>query len=144
VTSRPIRRVTVEPGRRTWRRAAHVDHEDGRARSDGRTRPSIAVRGEIDPSSVDKVRAAIDRALAASPEIVLLDLSRIAFCDSSGLRMVVGSHRRARAHGGRLVVVRPVGPAWRTFEICRIDLEVEFVDAGTSDPALGRIAPVVA
>lgn len=99
----------------------------------------IAVRGEIDVSSIDEVRRAVDAALAQRPEIVLLDLSEIAFCDSSGIELVVRSHRRAARQGGRLVVVRPNGPAWRPFEVCQIHREVHFVaspDGASSEAPL--------
>jgi anti-anti-sigma factor len=89
----------------------------------------VRVRGEIDISSVCQVRDAIDTALGLRPETLLLDLSEIAFCDSSGIHLVVSSHRHAVDLGIRLVVVRPVGPAWRAFELCQIDREVRFVSS---------------
>jgi anti-anti-sigma factor len=93
----------------------------------------VVVRGEIDLSSVDKVRRPLDRALTELPETVVLDLSAVTFCDSSGARLVVGAHRRAKEQGCHLVVVRPEGPAWRTFEICQLDRWVHFV--GVDDSA---------
>jgi anti-sigma B factor antagonist len=89
----------------------------------------VVVRGEVDLSSVEKVRRSLDRALAASPETVVLDLSAVTFCDSSGARVVVGAHRRAIEQGCHLVVVRPDGHAWRTFEICQLDRWLHFVAA---------------
>jgi anti-anti-sigma factor len=89
----------------------------------------VAVRGEIDLSSVDRIRRAIDAALSSRPETVVLDLSEISFCDSSGIHLVVTAHHRAKGCGVRLVVVRPSGAAWRAFEICQIQREVRFVDS---------------
>jgi anti-sigma B factor antagonist len=94
--------------------------------SQGSTR-LLTVTGEIDMSSVDKVRAAVDAAFAERPETVVLDISQIEFCDSSGIHLVVSSHRRAQQCRVRFVTVRPVGPAWRAFELCGIDQEVQFV-----------------
>jgi len=90
----------------------------------------VSVQGEIDLASVDAVRHAVDLAFSRSPETVVLDLSEIAFCDSSGIHLVVSSHRRAAGRRIRFVVVRPTGPAWRPFEICQIDRQVTFIDAG--------------
>jgi anti-sigma B factor antagonist len=97
----------------------------------------VVVRGEIDLSSVDKIRRATDAAMSQGPETVVLDLGAVTFCDSSGIELVVSCHRRAKAHDVRLVVVRPAGPAWRPFEICNIDREVQFVDRG-HDASNGR------
>jgi anti-sigma B factor antagonist len=88
----------------------------------------VAVRGEIDLSCVDKIQKATDAALSQGPETMVLDLSAVTFCDSSGIELVVRCHRRAEAQGVRLVVVRPTGPAWRPFEICNIDRQVQFVE----------------
>jgi anti-sigma B factor antagonist len=100
----------------------------------------VRVYGEIDLASVDELRGAIDAALEPGPETLVLDLSEIAFCDSTGIHLVVTSHRRATEQGTRLVVVRPTGPASRTFEICQLDREVELVSS--DDGAASPEAPV--
>jgi anti-sigma B factor antagonist len=87
----------------------------------------VAVAGDLDLSSVEAVRGAIDEALAERPETVLLDLSGLVFCDSTGIHLVVAGHKRATERGVRFIVVRPTGPAWRVFELCRIDGTVQFV-----------------
>ncbi|HEX2161106.1 MAG TPA: STAS domain-containing protein [Thermoleophilaceae bacterium] len=101
----------------------------------------VAVRGEIDLSSIDAVRRAVDVALSQRPETVVVDLSRIAFCDSSGIELVVKTHRRAIGQGTRLVVVRPNGPAWRPFELCQIDREVHFVTS-SDEVSSGAATPL--
>jgi anti-sigma B factor antagonist len=102
----------------------------------------VVVRGEIDISSVDQVRQPLDCALAESPETVVLDLSAITFCDSSGARLVVGTHRRANEQGCHLVVVRPIGPAWRTFEICQLDRWVHFIGIDDPTPAPAPLSDI--
>ena len=94
--------------------------------SQGSTR-LVSVTGEIDMSSVGAVRTAVDAAFADRPETIVLDISQIEFCDSSGIHLVVTSHRRAQKSRVRFVAVRPAGPAWRAFELCGIDQEVQFV-----------------
>ncbi|HEX2071193.1 MAG TPA: STAS domain-containing protein [Thermoleophilaceae bacterium] len=90
----------------------------------------VAIRGEIDLASVETVRHALDGAFSRCPETIVLDLSEVAFCDSSGIHMVVCNHRRAAGRGIRFLVVRPTGPAWRPFEVCQIDRQVTFIDPG--------------
>lgn len=87
--------------------------------SQGTTRVVLAT-GELDVASVRRVQAAVDGALAERPETVVLDLSELSFCDSSGIRLAESAQRRAAAQGVRFVVVRPVGAARRVFEICDV------------------------
>lgn len=87
----------------------------------------VAVTGEFDVSSVDSVRNALDQALSKRPQTLVLDLSRLDFCDSSGVHLVVDIERRAGEQGTRFTVVRPTGAAWRVFELSRVDDRLEFV-----------------
>ncbi len=98
----------------------------------------IAIEGELDFSSVSRVQEAIDAALSDRPETVVLDLSGLAFCDSSGIHLVVRSHQRATDNGIRFVAIRPLGSAWRVFEICGINGQVGFVDAHDESSDDGR------
>ena len=97
----------------------------------------VAITGELDLSSVGSVQQAIDIALSERPETVVLDLSGLAFCDSSGIHLVVTNHRRVAEQGARLIVVRPTGAAWRVFELCHIDDSVQFVDSNDGAPTNG-------
>lgn len=83
----------------------------------GTTRVVVAT-GELDVASAQRLRKEVDQALAERPETLVLDLSELAFCDSSGVRVTIAAQRRAGAQGIRFVVVRPTGPARRVFEIC--------------------------
>lgn len=103
------------------------------SRVQGTTR-LVAVQGEMDMSSVGKVKHAIDAAVAERPETIVLDLSAVDFCDSSAIQLVVASHRRATERGMRFVAIRPNGRAWRAFEICNIDRQVPFVDEQVDEP----------
>jgi len=91
----------------------------------------VALEGELDFSSIPGAREAMDEALSARPETVVLDLSRLTFCDSSGVHLVVRSHAIATEHGIRFVAIRPLGSAARVFEICGIDGQVGLVDSGS-------------
>ena len=68
----------------------------------------LRVSGELDFASVPQLGADLDLAgLMRTPPRVAVDLSRMSFCDSSGLGLLVGAWRRLRAAGGELVLVRP-------------------------------------
>ena len=63
---------------------------------------AVDVVGELDLSSLPRVRAEIDEALAGRPERLIVDLSACPFVDASALSMLLDAHRRARRSGGSL------------------------------------------
>jgi anti-anti-sigma factor len=63
---------------------------------------------------------------------VLLDLSKLTFLDSTGLRCVVRADERAREEGRRLVVVKGPEAVQRVFEITRLQERLELVDDASS------------
>jgi anti-sigma B factor antagonist len=67
----------------------------------------LRVVGELDISTANALREAVGPRLAPGARIVL-DLSGLAFCDSTGLSVLVGFHKRLVAGGGRLELYAPV------------------------------------
>jgi anti-anti-sigma factor len=61
----------------------------------------VAVAGEIDISTVTGLRECLFE-LAASGRPLLVDLDQVTFIDSAGLSVLVGTAKRAAAHGGSL------------------------------------------
>jgi len=100
----------------------HLDSED----RDGLVQ--IALRGELDLSSAAKLQEELRRVEAASPPVLVLDLSKLVFLDSTGLRCLVTADERARADGRRVVIVRGPDPVQRVFSITRLEERLEMVD----------------
>lgn len=73
------------------------------------TRQAAAIRvrpvGELDLSTLDETQAAVDAALAASPDELVLDLGGLQFMDSSGLRLVIETVRAAEGANVTAVLV---------------------------------------
>ena len=68
----------------------------------------VDVEGNLDLDGVPRLCAAIEESQGPyGPERVIVVLSRVGFCDSSGIRALVGAAREVRARGGRLDVVAP-------------------------------------
>jgi anti-anti-sigma factor len=88
----------------------------------------VALVGELDLSSVAKVEEELRRAEATSPATLVVDLSKLRFLDSTGLRCIVTADERARADGRRIVIVRGPDPVQRVFTITRLDDRLEMVD----------------
>ena len=86
--------------------------------SDQGTTRVVVATGELDVASAQRLRKEVDRAIADRPETVVLDLTGLAFCDSSGVRLTRSAQRHAAAQGVRFVALRPREPICRVFEIC--------------------------
>lgn len=94
----------------------------------------IALEGELDIGSVDTLSKALERAGDEASERIVVDLSRVEFMDSTGLRILIGAHRRARETDRSLVVVTGDSPAARVLELTRMGRHLSVVrvldDAG--------------
>jgi anti-sigma B factor antagonist len=67
----------------------------------------LGVAGELDIGTADQLRRAVGPHLTAGTRLVL-DISRLTFCDSTGLAVMVGFHKRLLAVGGGLELSAPV------------------------------------
>ena len=88
----------------------------------------VALRGELDLSTVAKVQDELRRVEEGEPPVMVLDLSRLSFLDSTGLRCLVTADERAREAGRRVVIVRGPDPVQRVFTITRLEERLEMVD----------------
>jgi anti-sigma B factor antagonist len=92
----------------------------------------LALVGELDLSTVAKVQEELRRIEASSPATVVVDLSKLTFLDSTGLRCIVTADERAREEGRRMVVVRGPDAVQRVFAITRLEERLEMVDDASS------------
>jgi anti-sigma B factor antagonist len=100
---------------------------------DTRTEDGVAVvtpRGELDVAGTPALEDALAEA-AETPAVagVVVDLSKLDFMDSSGLRAVVLADRRLREQGLRFALVRGGEPVHRVFELTRMTERLPWVDA---------------
>lgn len=95
--------------------------------TDGAT-ATVALRGELDMSGVDRAREAIEQAESGEPALVVLDMSQLDFIDSTGLEVMLRAARRAHDNGRRLVVARPSRYVRRLLELTAIDQSLDIVD----------------
>jgi anti-anti-sigma factor len=92
----------------------------------------VALVGELDLSTVAKVQEELRRIEASAPATLVVDLSKLTFLDSTGLRCIVTADERARAEGRRIVIVRGPDPVQRVFAITRLEERLEMVDDAAS------------
>ena len=101
---------------------------------DPRPQPvEVILTGELDIATVDDAEQRIRAAEAASPPLLVVDLSRLEFVDSSGVRLVLLADDRARGAGRRLAVRLGTGHALRVFQALGL---MDKVDVVPADPEL--------
>ena len=78
----------------------------------------VRASGELDLASAPQLVRAISLSAGGRRPRVLVDLSALEFCDSAGLRALLGAAREVEARAGRLVVaVEPEGMVARLLEL---------------------------
>lgn len=97
----------------------------------------VALSGELDLSTVGMVQEELRRVESSSPALLVLDLSKLTFLDSTGLRCLVSADQRAREEGRRLVLVRGPERVQRVFAITRLEERLEMVDDASAIRADG-------
>ena len=88
----------------------------------------IRIRGDLDLQVVDQVTEALARIESESPELLVIDLSRLSFMDSTGMGAVAAAHIRAREAGRRFAVVQPSAGVRQAFDRTRLDEVIEITD----------------
>ena len=91
-------------------------------------RTTVALRGELDLSGVDRARQAIDQAQLSGAPLLVLDLSELDFVDSTGLEVMLRAAQRAHDEGRRLIVQRPSSYVRRLLEMTAIDQTLDVVE----------------
>ena len=77
----------------------------------------VSAAGELDGATAGRLRAAVDRALDALPAAVVVDLTRVTFIDSAGVRAVLDRRAVIRALDSRLHVVAVAEQVRAVFEL---------------------------
>lgn len=81
----------------------------------------VQVAGELDLASAPAL-ADVLRNLERPCDHVILDLSRLTFIDSTGLRLAITEHRRAELDGFDFVIAGATEPILRVLRIAGLDV----------------------
>jgi anti-sigma B factor antagonist len=92
----------------------------------GQTR--VVLIGELDIASTDELEKQLAAIEVDSPGTLVLDLRRVEFIDSTGLRALIAADERARSTGRRLAVVRGPDAVARLLTVTQLDQRLELVD----------------
>ncbi|MDQ4047930.1 MAG: STAS domain-containing protein [Actinomycetota bacterium] len=106
------------------------------ARREGTTL-RLSVAGELDRASTGRVERALDDALEARTDHIVVDLSAVTFLDLAAIRTLLSANARTRDQGQDLTVVRPSGTASRIFTLTRVGEVLALSDPGPSAATSG-------
>ncbi|HET8657895.1 MAG TPA: STAS domain-containing protein [Micromonosporaceae bacterium] len=81
----------------------------------------LAISGELDLGSLAELEEAATAAIADGTPVLLLDLSGLTFCDSTGLGLFVRLHKRMQQRGGRLGLVNPQAGVLKVLKLTGLD-----------------------
>ena len=81
----------------------------------------VHVAGELDLASAPALADAL-RNLEPPCDHVILDLSRLTFIDSTGLRLAISEHRRAELDGFDFVIAGATEPILRVLRVTGLDV----------------------
>src|SRR4051812_24874362 len=86
----------------------------------GASRARLRLHGELDLAGAERVRAAFRGACSSECSLVLVDLSEVTFCDSSGIHALLFGRDCCERNGMELRVVGVAGIVRRVFEIANL------------------------
>ena len=101
---------------------------------------TIVVRpdGEVDLQHSPRLRKVLMDLMLERRDVVV-DLSQIAYIDSSGIAALVEAYQMSRRNGGRFTLAAISAPALRVLKLARLDKV--FAMADTVESALIKVSP---
>ncbi|WP_371478872.1 STAS domain-containing protein [Kitasatospora sp. NBC_00315] len=107
--------------------------------------PVLAATADLDQDTGPILDAALDRLLAAVPEPepgeLVLDMSRVRFCDSGGLNALLRARLRVEEAGGVLHVPAPTARVVAPFERTGVDQVLRISPATAPPDPAGQAHP---
>lgn len=85
---------------------------------------TVRVSGEVDVSNASALREALDKALEDGSRDVVVDLSDVAYIDSTGIGVLVGASQRLAKADGTLRVANPQHNVARVLSLLGVDRDL--------------------
>jgi anti-sigma B factor antagonist len=100
----------------------------------------VTIAGEIDLYTAPRLHSELAALLTEGmPARVVIDMSGVEFCDSTGMNVLLSCLRRARERGGELEIADPKPAVRKILQVTGLDSVftlVEDADASRPKPAL--------
>jgi anti-sigma B factor antagonist len=88
----------------------------------------VELYGELDLAACEVAAQALRRCGQTEVEEIIVDLSGLDFIDSSGLQVLLETHKADRENGNRLLFLRGADPVERVIRLTRLDEVLPFAD----------------
>lgn len=89
----------------------------------------IGVSGELDLASSPELERELERATASDLELLVIDLRKLEFMDSTGLSVLVRAHQKATQSGKRFAIVKGPQQVQRLLSLTGVAERLTVVDA---------------
>lgn len=99
----------------------------------------VAVTGELDHHTAQELTEVVDGTPFASDAPVVIDLTGLTYCDSTGITVLVAAYNRAGKAGSQLVLVGLNADLMRVFRI--VGLDQLFTFRPTVEDAISALHP---
>ncbi len=81
----------------------------------------ISVAGEIDLYTAPRLQSELMSALGRNPARLIVDMSAVDFCDSTGINVLLAAHRQARERGGELQLAGPGSATRKVLQVTGLE-----------------------
>lgn len=99
---------------------------------------SVELIGRLDTLGVDAIETRFNAAALAAERSTLVDLSRVDFVSSMGVRLLITAAKTVKARHQRLLLLVPAGPVREMLETAAIDTLIPMF--AQRDEALAALA----
>ena len=83
----------------------------------------MSVTGEIDLYTAPRLHGELSAALSGdSATRIVVDMSGVDFCDSTGMNVLLAAHRRAREQGGDLELASPRPAVRKVLQVTGLEI----------------------
>ncbi len=89
----------------------------------------LVVAGDLDHHTTPRLRAALEEVKFGPDADLVIDLSGLTFCDSTGIATLVAAHQRAADAGAALLLAGLDADIARVFQIMGLDRLLSFYDS---------------
>jgi anti-sigma B factor antagonist len=88
----------------------------------------VEIVGELDIATAELLGSRLHQLITCGSPRLALDLSGLRFCDSTGLRTLLGARREAEAEGGMLRLVNPQPIVAKALAVTGLNRVLDIVD----------------
>jgi anti-sigma B factor antagonist len=88
---------------------------------DAATGPVLHVDGELDYEHAPALREQVERLVLNPGQNLVIDLAALAFCDSTGITVLLAAHQRAQAAGARMTLAAVPANTLRILRVVGLD-----------------------